>query len=380
MSDLCNTSPLFPYNYNPDYMQGIVYPQTLAHLQGGAPTNENSNLPPPSLPPQPVLSNTDTKTDKKTLEFMKKLMIDFKRNAGSKTAIKQLVQNKFSNRLSANGMTRAQWRNDFTATLDQFKDPKIKYMLVAEGDFKVRVYMTIEGTAKNTNSVQYLGVMGVYQLTGDNKHVKHITTITTPLTKENMEQLKQMKFGAKALQAPTKTQKGGDGYSVNPQDQINFMPTYPRYTDNCRPVFDAPELTGAAKTKRRTTRKTTIKRKITKKPTKKLTKKDNLVGKVVRVKLPNSKNSTYRWIVKRRDDGRYIVRAPKSGVLLSKLSSKSTRYFNKETLLPKGSRFVKRPVSKTKKTRHQRGGTAKCGDPSLNDNMCAQKYDFPKCD
>jgi hypothetical protein len=47
------------------------------------------------------------------------------------------------------------------------------------------------------------------------------------------------------------------------------------------------------------------------------------------VKLFYNKRPMYRWVVRKRDDDRFIVRVPKDGVLISD--------FGKETLLPKGA-------------------------------------------
>ena len=69
---------------------------------------------------------------------------------------------------------------------------------------------------------------------------------------------------------------------------------------------------------------------------------DKHVGKVVLVNLPNNKRPTYRWIVRRRDDGRYIARAPKIGGLLRNLNKKLNKDYNSEHLLPKNFSFWKR--------------------------------------
>ena len=61
------------------------------------------------------------------------------------------------------------------------------------------------------------------------------------------------------------------------------------------------------------------------------------VGKVILVNLPNNKRSSYRWIVRKREDGRFIVRTPKVGVLLRDLNKKRESDYGKETLLPKGA-------------------------------------------
>jgi hypothetical protein len=68
---------------------------------------------------------------------------------------------------------------------------------------------------------------------------------------------------------------------------------------------------------------------------------DKYIGKVELVKLPNNKRPRYRWIVKKRDDGRYIARAPKIGVLIRDLNKKFDWDYNSEHLLPKGFIFWK---------------------------------------
>ncbi len=45
--------------------------------------------------------------------------------------------------------------------------------------------------------------------------------------------------------------------------------------------------------------------------TQSINKKDKYVGKVILVNLPNNKSPRYRWIVRKRNDNRYIIRAPK---------------------------------------------------------------------
>ena len=75
---------------------------------------------------------------------------------------------------------------------------------------------------------------------------------------------------------------------------------------------------------------------------------DKYVGKVVLVNLPNNKRSRHRWIVKKREDGRYIARTPKLGVLLRDLHKKIEKDFNSEHLLPKNISFWK-SASKSKR-------------------------------
>jgi hypothetical protein len=68
--------------------------------------------------------------------------------------------------------------------------------------------------------------------------------------------------------------------------------------------------------------------------------------KVVRVEIPGVQRTRYRWIVRRRDDGRYIVRAPKIGVAIKNLSLLRESDWGKETLLPLGSKIITRMTRK----------------------------------
>jgi hypothetical protein len=45
----------------------------------------------------------------------------------------------------------------------------------------------------------------------------------------------------------------------------------------------------------------------------------------------------HRWIIRKRDDVRYIVRTLKIGVLIRDLNLKKDKDFSKETLLPKNN-------------------------------------------
>lgn len=74
------------------------------------------------------------------------------------------------------------------------------------------------------------------------------------------------------------------------------------------------------------------------------------------VNLPNNKRATWRWIVRRRDDGRYIVRNPKIGVLIREFSLKRDADFGPETLLPIGaSARQTRGTRRFRRSRKRRG-------------------------
>jgi hypothetical protein len=65
---------------------------------------------------------------------------------------------------------------------------------------------------------------------------------------------------------------------------------------------------------------------------------DKFIDNVILVILPNTKYQQYRWIVRKREDGRYIVRTPKNGVRVGDLKLKRDKDYGKESLLPKGSK------------------------------------------
>jgi len=78
---------------------------------------------------------------------------------------------------------------------------------------------------------------------------------------------------------------------------------------------------------------------------------DKYVGKVLMVQLPNNVRPRFRWIVTKRDDGRYIARAPKIGVLVRDLDKKLDKDYNSEQLLPKNFLFWKSLSKGTKSKR-----------------------------
>ena len=78
---------------------------------------------------------------------------------------------------------------------------------------------------------------------------------------------------------------------------------------------------------------------------------DKYIGKVILLYLPNNKHPRYRWIVRKRDDGRYIVRAPKIGTLRKDIDLKRDNDFNKETLLPKNSKIYEHQNEISKKSK-----------------------------
>ena len=86
---------------------------------------------------------------------------------------------------------------------------------------------------------------------------------------------------------------------------------------------------------------------------------DKYIGKVILLYLPNNKRPRYRWIVRKRDDGRYIVRAPKIGTLRKDINLKRNSDFNKETLLPKNSKIYEYQNEISKKSHTKKNKTKK---------------------
>lgn len=85
---------------------------------------------------------------------------------------------------------------------------------------------------------------------------------------------------------------------------------------------------------------------------------DKYVGKVLMIQLPNNVRPRFRWIVRKREDGRYIARAPKIGVLVRDLDKKLDKDYNSEQLLPKNFSFQK-TSRKTRKSKKNRNKTKK---------------------
>jgi hypothetical protein len=65
--------------------------------------------------------------------------------------------------------------------------------------------------------------------------------------------------------------------------------------------------------------------------------KDRFIDKVLYVQLPGVERPRWRWIVRKREDGRYIVRTPNFGVRISDLDLKRNSDYGKEQLLPVGA-------------------------------------------
>ena len=69
------------------------------------------------------------------------------------------------------------------------------------------------------------------------------------------------------------------------------------------------------------------------------------------MKPAGSTRKRLRWIVRKRDDGRYIVRAPKMGAMIRNLSKKRNSDYGKDTLLPKGAVILPSGRRSTRKLR-----------------------------
>lgn len=66
---------------------------------------------------------------------------------------------------------------------------------------------------------------------------------------------------------------------------------------------------------------------------------DKYIGKVVYLKLPNNKKPRYFWIVRKNENGKYIIRSPKIGILIKDLNKKSNNDFGPEKLMPLGTKL-----------------------------------------
>jgi hypothetical protein len=67
--------------------------------------------------------------------------------------------------------------------------------------------------------------------------------------------------------------------------------------------------------------------------------KNKYVGKVVFVNLPGVSRPRMRWVVRINENGKYVLRAPKVGVMVRDLQLHRDEDFGPETILPKGASF-----------------------------------------
>ena len=90
---------------------------------------------------------------------------------------------------------------------------------------------------------------------------------------------------------------------------------------------------------------------------------DKFIGKVILVNIPKTKRPQHRWIVSKKENGRYVVRAPKISVKLSDLKLCRENDYGKETILPNEStahytagakRITKRSTKRSTKRRTNR--------------------------
>jgi hypothetical protein len=66
-------------------------------------------------------------------------------------------------------------------------------------------------------------------------------------------------------------------------------------------------------------------------------KDDEYIDKLEFVKMPNVQKPQWRWILRKTDNNRFIVRAPKTNILIKNLKYKREKDFKDEMLLPLGS-------------------------------------------
>ena len=66
---------------------------------------------------------------------------------------------------------------------------------------------------------------------------------------------------------------------------------------------------------------------------------DKYIGEVVLLKIPKNKRPRWFWIVKKKDNGRYITRSSKIGILIKDLGKKRNNDFGPEKLMPLGTKL-----------------------------------------
>ena len=66
---------------------------------------------------------------------------------------------------------------------------------------------------------------------------------------------------------------------------------------------------------------------------------DKYIGKVIQLKLPKNKNRKWYWLVRKNENGKYIIRSSKIGVLLNDLDKKRNKDYSPEKLMPNGTKL-----------------------------------------
>ena len=66
---------------------------------------------------------------------------------------------------------------------------------------------------------------------------------------------------------------------------------------------------------------------------------DKYIGKVIYLKLPKNKWHQIFWIVRKNENGKYIIRSSKIGVLLNDLDKKRNKDYSPEKLMPIGTKL-----------------------------------------
>lgn len=67
---------------------------------------------------------------------------------------------------------------------------------------------------------------------------------------------------------------------------------------------------------------------------------DKYIGKVAFLKLPNNNRPRYFWIVRKKENGRYIIRSPKIGVLIRDLKLLRNSDFGPEKIMPLNTKII----------------------------------------
>ena len=67
---------------------------------------------------------------------------------------------------------------------------------------------------------------------------------------------------------------------------------------------------------------------------------DKYIGKVVLLKLPNNNRRRYFWIVRKKENDRYIIRSPKNGVLIRDFKLLRNSDFGPEKIMPLNTKII----------------------------------------
>lgn len=185
------------------------------------------------------------KTQIKRIKIIDNIIKKLSNNLSNKKIV-ELIKNNFSKRFKCNNHNIINFTDNFLSLFNLMKNPDVKYFITLKKNDKYVLYFILSGRVVNNfhqikklKKKQHIGVMMNLTFNKSNK----INCADFNYLTINNKDFKHLQQIAKSISSQF-TQSGG-GYSVNPNKQIGFLPTYDLYTENCRPIFTGNLIGGS---------------------------------------------------------------------------------------------------------------------------------------